>query len=155
MAPKSLLRSEAAVSREEDFTSGTFQEILEGPLPADLKKVDRVILCSGKIYYDLLAYRNEHQKNDTAIVRVEQLYPLHEEKIKSIVNRYSAQAQLVWCQEEPQNMGAYTFIAPQLRRLFTREIQYAGRDADASTAAGALSIHRIEQAALVAAAFGL
>ncbi|MCX6957894.1 MAG: 2-oxoglutarate dehydrogenase E1 component [Verrucomicrobiae bacterium] len=154
MTPKSLLRSEAAVSREEDFTSGTFQEILEGPLPPDLKKVDRVILCSGKVYYDLLAYRNEHQKNDTAIIRVEQLYPLHEEKIKSIVHRYSAKAQLVWCQEEPQNMGAYSFIEPHLRRLFARDIQYAGRDAGASTAAGALSWHRTEQATLVAAAFG-
>lgn len=153
MTPKSLLRSEAAVSREEDFTSGTFQEILEGPLPTDANKVDRVILCSGKVYYDLLAYRNEHQQNNVAIIRAEQLYPLHEEKLKSIVARYPAKARLIWCQEEPQNMGAYMFIEPQLRKLFNREVKYAGRDADASTAAGALSVHRVEQAALVEKAF--
>ncbi len=153
MTPKSLLRSEAAVSREEDFTGGTFQEILEGSLPADPKKVDRVILCSGKIYYDLLAYAKEHQKESVALLRLEQLYPLHEEKLKSLVSRYSKKATLIWCQEEPKNMGAYAFIEPQLRNLFEREVCYAGRDADASTAAGALSVHRVEQAALVAAAF--
>lgn len=154
MTPKSLLRSEAAVSQEEDFTTGTFQEILEGPLSADAKTVDRVILCSGKVYYDLLAYRNEHQKNSVAIIRLEQLYPLHEEKLKLLVHQYPSQARLIWCQEEPENMGAYMFIEPQLRKIFGREIQYAGREADASTAAGALSVHRIEQAALVAVAFG-
>jgi len=153
MTPKSLLRAEAAVSHEEDFTSGTFQEILEGPLPADSKKVERVVLCSGKVYYDLLAYRNEHQQENTAIVRVEQLYPLHEEKLKSLITQYPAKAALIWCQEEPQNMGAYTFIEPRLRNIFGREIKYVGRDADASTAAGALSVHRKEQAALVEEAF--
>ncbi|MBM3857364.1 MAG: 2-oxoglutarate dehydrogenase E1 component, partial [Verrucomicrobia bacterium] len=153
MTPKSLLRAESAVSREEDFTSGTFQEILEGPLPADPKKVDRVILCSGKVFYDLQAYRNEHQKNNVVLLRLEQLYPLHEEKIKALVSQYPEKASLIWCQEEPKNMGAYAFIEPQLRKLFGREIQYVGRDADASTAVGALSVHRVEQAALVEQAF--
>jgi 2-oxoglutarate dehydrogenase E1 component len=153
MTPKSLLRSEAAVSREEDFTTGTFQEILEGPSPADLQKVDRVIFCSGKVYYDLLAYRNKHQKENTALIRIEQLYPLHEEKIKSIMGRYSAP--LIWCQEEPQNMGGYTFIEPQLRRLLGRDIHYAGREASASTAAGALAVHHVEQAAFLEQAFNV
>lgn len=153
MTPKSLLRSEAAVSREEDFTNGTFQEILEGPKPTDLKKVDRIIFCSGKLYYDLLAYRSEHKKTNTALLRIEQLYPLHQEKLTSLVMQYPESTSLIWCQEEPKNMGAYTFIEPQLRKLFGREIQYIGREADASTAAGALSVHRVEQAALVEAAF--
>jgi 2-oxoglutarate dehydrogenase E1 component len=153
MTPKSLLRSEAAISHEEDFTSGTFQEILEGaPLP-DPQKVDRIVFCSGKVYYDLLAYRNEHHQENVVILRIEQLYPLHEEKLTSIVARYPSKAELIWCQEEPQNMGAYRFLEPQLRRLFGRDVLYAGRDADASTAVGALSRHRQEQAQLVTAAF--
>ena len=153
MSPKSLLRSEAAVSREEDFTSGTFQEILEGSLPVDPQKVERVIFCSGKVYYDLQAYRNEHQQNNVAIIRLEQLYPLHEEKLKALLSKYPATATLIWCQEEPENMGAYHFIDPQLRKIFGRAIKYAGREAAASTAAGALSIHRLEQAELVENAF--
>lgn len=153
MTPKSLLRAEAAVSREEDFTSGTFQEILESSLPADPKKVESVILCSGKVFYDLQTYRNEYQKDSTVLLRLEQLYPLHEEKLKSLVMQYPVEASLIWCQEEPENMGAYRFIEPKLRKLFGREIHYVGREADASTAAGALSVHRVEQAALIAEAF--
>ena len=155
MTPKSLLRSEAAVSVEEDFTQGIFHEIYEGPAPASLTAVERIILCSGKVYYDLLAYQQSQGEGDrSALIRLEQLYPLHEEKLKALVEKYPAIAALVWCQEEPENMGAYTFILPRLQALLGRTIIYAGRQASSSTAVGALSLHRIEQAELVERAFG-
>src|SRR5437016_12584638 len=113
----------------------------------------RVILCSGKVYYDLLNHHAEKKIDNAAIIRVEQLYPLHEKKLKSMVNAFPKTAQLVWCQEEPQNMGAWSFIEPRLRKLFGREIAYAGRDASASPAVGSLALHKREQAALVADAF--
>jgi 2-oxoglutarate dehydrogenase E1 component len=113
----------------------------------------RVILCSGKVYYDLFNYRAEKKIDDTAIIRIEQLYPLHEKKLKSMVNAFSKAARLVWCQEEPQNMGAWTFMEPRLRKMFGRDITYAGRDASASPAVGSLARHKREQAALVRDAF--
>ena len=154
MTPKSLLRSEAAISKTDDFTQGAFHEIYEGPAPADPKKVERIILCSGKVYYDLLAYQQSQNWNDRSVlIRIEQLYPLHEEKLKVFIEAYPKAAQLVWCQEEPANMGAYTFILPQLQKLFGREVFYAGRKAAASPAVGALFLHRKRQAALVEEAF--
>ena len=165
MTPKSLLRAEHASSPKEDFLKGRFEEILgEGgsassktinalgeSVPPD--KMKRVILCSGKVYYDLLNYRAEKKIDTAAIIRVEQLYPLHEKKLKSIVNAFPKTVQLVWCQEEPQNMGAWTFMEPRLRKLFGREIAYAGRDASASPAVGSLALHKREQATLVWDAF--
>jgi 2-oxoglutarate dehydrogenase E1 component len=113
-----------------------------------------VILCSGKVYYDLLAYRKEHNRRDVALIRVEQLYPFCEDRLKQMVSGYPAEAQLVWCQEESQNMGSWSFIAPRLQKLFEREIAYAGREASASPAVGALALHKREQAELIAQAFG-
>ncbi|MFI0348420.1 MAG: 2-oxoglutarate dehydrogenase E1 component [Chthoniobacterales bacterium] len=154
MTPKSLLRSEAAVSRTEDFTQGAFHEIYQGSTPADATKVERVILCSGKVYYDLLAYQQSQNWNDRSVlIRIEQLYPLHKEKLKTMVEAYPKTAQLIWCQEEPANMGAYSFMLPRLQKLFGREIFYAGRKAAASPAVGALFLHRKRQALLVKEAF--
>lgn len=155
MTPKKLLRSEKAVSRTEDFTQGHFQEMLLGPTPADPSKVERLIFCSGKVYYDLLAYQESQGWSDRALlIRVEQLYPLHQELLQSLVKPYLTQkTTLVWCQEESENMGAYQFIRPHLEALFAKKINYAGREASASTAVGALSLHNIEQAALVKQAF--
>ena len=115
----------------------------------------RVILCSGKVYYDLLNYRDEKKIDNAAIIRVEQLYPLHEKKLKSMVTAFPKNAQLVWCQEEPQNMGAWTFIEPHLRKMFGREIAYAGREASASPAVGSLVRHKREQACVVRDAFSV
>jgi 2-oxoglutarate dehydrogenase E1 component len=112
-----------------------------------------VIFCSGKVYYDLLNYREARKIDNAAIVRVEQLYPLDEKKLRSITKPYPANATLVWCQEESQNMGAWTFIEPRLRRLFKREIAYAGRNASASPAVGSLALHKREQAQLIEEAF--
>jgi len=153
MTPKSLLRAEACVSTEADFTSGRFHEILEGPAPKDAKKVKRVIFCAGKVYYDLLNYRETNRIGSAAIVRVEQFYPLHEQAIQDILAGYSKTERFVWCQEEPQNMGAWSFISPRLRQLLGAEIGYAGRGASASTAVGAKAIHIREQQELVEQAF--
>jgi 2-oxoglutarate dehydrogenase E1 component len=155
MTPKSLLRAEFASSPAEEFLKGRFEEILGAPKVGAANKIKRVIFCSGKVYYDLLNYRTENKIDNAAIVRVEQLYPLHETKLKSMVKPFSSDAALVWCQEESQNMGAWSFIEPRLRKMFKREIAYAGRDPSASPAVGALARHKQEQAALIRDAFSV
>lgn len=147
MTPKSLLRLKAATSPHRDFSEVTFQEILDDSA-ANVEKVKRVILCSGKVYYDLVAAREEH----VALIRVEQVYPLHRKRLKEIVQRYEQAKEWVWAQEESQNMGAWSFIAPQLREILEREIAYVGRDASASPATGSHRIHKREQQELIEAA---
>jgi 2-oxoglutarate dehydrogenase E1 component len=155
MAPKSLLRHPAAVSRFDDLISGGFSEILDDPTwSAEGQKPARVVLCSGKIYYDLVDYRAKNNVTDTVIVRIEQLYPLHTQRLAEIARQYSG-AKLVWCQEESQNMGAYTWIAPELETIFGQKARYAGRDASSSPAVGLLALHRLELAALLRDAFTL
>ena len=156
MTPKSLLRLEAAVSTAEDFTNSRFYEILDDPSKPDPKKVERVILCTGKVYYDLEAHRAANKIGDkVAIVRLEQLYPLHVEKLKRIVSQYKKAKTVVWCQEEPQNMGSWFFIAYRLADLLAKTIKYAGRPPAASPAAGSIAMHKKQQAALVNDAFAL
>jgi 2-oxoglutarate dehydrogenase E1 component len=155
MTPKSLLRAEHASSRAEDFTDGEFSEILGSPEVGPPEKVKRVILCSGKVYYDLLNYRTAEEITTAAIVRVEQLYPLAEAKLREAVNAFPKTAKLIWCQEESQNMGGWSFMEPRLWALFGRKIVYAGRNASASPAVGSLAIHKREQAQLIAEAFSL
>jgi 2-oxoglutarate dehydrogenase E1 component len=166
MAPKSLLRHPAAVSPLAEFTTGAFQEIIDdftfpagpapagAPLPPKLPPPERLILCSGKVYYDLVDYRDRHQPSATAIVRLEQLYPLHQKRLAAIAKKYGP-ARLIWCQEESQNMGAWSFIAPQLEAVFGRAALYAGRDASASPAVGSLALHKHELAAFLQEAFTL
>jgi 2-oxoglutarate dehydrogenase E1 component len=153
MAPKSLLRHPAAVSRLDEFTAGAFQEIIDDPRPP--KNPSRLILCSGKVYYDLADFRARRNLADVALVRVEQLYPLHTYRLAELSDAYGHAARLVWCQEEPQNMGAWSFIAPQLAEIFGRAPVYAGRDAAASPAVGALALHKLELTALLHDAFNL
>ncbi|HXC02852.1 MAG TPA: 2-oxoglutarate dehydrogenase E1 component [Opitutaceae bacterium] len=153
MAPKSLLRHPAAVSRIDEFTSGAFQEIIDDPVPP--QNPARIILCSGKVYYDLADYRARNHLTDVALVRVEQLYPLHRNRLAELSDIYGHGARLVWCQEEPQNMGAWSFIAPQLEEIFGRKPTYAGRGAAASPAVGALALHKMELTALLHDAFNL
>ena len=152
MSPKSLLRHPAAVSRVAEFTTGAFQEILDDPTsPA---QPTRLILCSGKVYYDLCEYRERNGVKDAAVVRVEQLYPLHEVRLGEFASSFS-KARLIWCQEESQNMGAWSWIAPQLARIFGRAPAYAGRDASASPAVGSLALHKLELAGLLKDAYTL
>ena len=152
MSPKSLLRHPAAVSKLAEFTGGSFQEVIDDPTPPASAK--RLIFCSGKVYYDLVDYRAKKQITDVAIVRIEQLYPLHRDRLAGLADHY-ADTRVVWCQEEPQNMGAWSYIAPQLSEIFGFLPLYAGRDAAASPAVGALALHRFEQAALLQDAFNL
>ena len=153
--PKSLLRAEKCVSTLEDFTSGHFIEIFPAPLLADPGEIDRVILCSGKIYYDLLAHREQAGRNRTAIIRLEQLYPLDEASLRAAVAPFANVEKLVWCQEESQNMGAWGHINFILRFIFDRPIWYAGRNASSSPAVGSLALHKREQKLIVEDAFNL
>ena len=156
MTPKSLLRHEDAVSHSPDFTGkSSFQEIIDDENLVDKpERVTRLIFCSGKVYYDLRAYRDEHKLRNVAIIRIEQLYPFNRDLLKHVVKRYPrANKKWVWCQEEPLNMGAWSFIGPRLDRISKSRVRYAGRDRSASPAAGSKAIHTYEQKKLVKAAF--
>ena len=153
MTPKSLLRHPLAVSKATDFTDGRFYAIMADPLPADAAQVTRMILCSGKVYYDLKAEQEKRGATDATILRVEQLYPLHVEKIKRIANACPNLKRVVWCQEEPRNMGAWFYMQASLRDLLGRNISYAGRPESPSPAVGSLAVHRLQQAELVSRAF--
>jgi len=155
MTPKSMLRLEAAASKVEDFTSDRFHEILPGPLGDSPEKVKRVIFSSGKVYYDLLKFRDEQKLGNAALIRIEQLYPLDEAQIKKCIAPFTNAKTFVWCQEESQNMGAWSFIGWQLRRLLGTYIWYAGRAASASPAVGSLGLHKREQKLIITDAFTL
>ena len=153
MSPKSLLRHPAAVSRLADFTDSAFQEIIDDPTAS--KQTERIVLCSGKVYYDLCDWRERNKVEHTALIRLEQLYPLHRDRLGEIADAYGRDARLIWCQEEPQNMGAWTHLAPQLGEIFGRKPIYAGREAAASPAVGLLALHRMQLATFLQAAFTL
>ncbi|MDR2675176.1 MAG: 2-oxoglutarate dehydrogenase E1 component [Opitutaceae bacterium] len=155
MTPKSLLRHPAATSRIQDLTAGRFfEEILDDPAPP-ARPPARIILCSGKVYYDLADYRARRKITDTVLLRVEQLHPLHRNRLAELSDTYGHGGRLVWCQEEPQNMGAWTWIAPQLKEIFGRKPAYAGRKPSASPAVGTLSMHRLELTTLLQNAFNI
>ncbi len=153
MSPKSLLRHPEAVSKVEEFLDETiFQEII--PDPAAPEKTERLILCSGKVYYDLDKYRRDKGITDTEIVRIEQLYPLHKHELQLLAEKHP-QARLVWCQEESHNMGAWPYLAPRIEKIFGRKPIYTGRDDAASPAVGALALHKRELARFLMEAFAL
>jgi 2-oxoglutarate dehydrogenase complex dehydrogenase (E1) component-like enzyme len=150
--PKSLLRLKAAVSQLEDFTEGTFAPVI-GDQYADPGKVRRVLLCSGKVYYDLAAKRTADDRGGVAIVRVEQLYPLPADEINAELDRFP-DAELVWVQEEPANQGGWPFMALNLpEHLGGRALLRASRPASASPAVGSHEVHDAQQAEVVATAF--
>jgi 2-oxoglutarate dehydrogenase E1 component len=160
MTPKSLLRHPEATSTLDELAGGTFQEVLgdqqAGAAAAEAEAVKRVILCSGKVYYDLLAYRAAHQLQDVALVRLEQLYPFPAELLAAELALYGNADTIVWCQEEAHNQGAWKVIDESLRALVPASavLRYAGPPAWASTAPGYASTHMAQHKALVAAAFG-
>ena len=148
MTPKSLLRHPRCVSSLGDLSSGGFRNVIDDA-EADPAKVRRVLFCTGKIYYDLLQYRESNQHNDVAIVRLEQLYPLPEEEIASIAERYGS-AELVWVQEEPKNMGAWMHL---MRYDWPRPLGCISRRSSASPATGYKKVHDREQEDLAKQAF--
>jgi len=158
MSPKSLLRHPKATSRVADLTTGGFQEILDDPVfESDQKaaKASRLLLCSGKVYYDLVEHREESgREDDVAIARVEQLYPLHTELLTRIAERYSS-AERVWVQEEPKNAGAYIFFNQHVQDLLGwAPLPYVGREASSTPATGSKKQHAKEQKAFLDRAIG-
>jgi 2-oxoglutarate decarboxylase len=151
--PKSLLRHKMVISAVSDFTTGTFSPVLADPTYLEPAAVKRVILCTGKVFYDLLAGRTERGLADTAIVRLEQVYPLPVAEIKAQLARYPNAEDFVWVQEEPANQGAWTFIALNLlEQLDGIGMRRVSRPAAAAPAGGSSKTHDAEQAAIVEAA---
>jgi 2-oxoglutarate dehydrogenase E1 component len=156
MTPKSLLRHRDAVSSMDELAQGSFQFVIDdsetGQRPSDVKTV---CFCSGKLYYDLARRGSETGSRDTAIVRVEQLYPFPSERLKSILNTYSKATRLCWAQEEPLNRGAWLFFSEQMaQHLHVGDMEYIGRERSASPATGSHKRHQQEQEAIVNALFG-
>jgi multifunctional 2-oxoglutarate metabolism enzyme len=152
-SPKSMLRLRAAASAAEDFTSGAFRTVIPDEGGLEPGRVDRVLLCSGKIYYDLVAEREKRNDTRTAIVRMEQLYPIDTPAVQSALQPYG-DAQLVWVQDEPANQGAWPFIALNLpEQLGGRPVIRVSRPASASPATGSSKKHQAEQQTLVRQAF--
>jgi 2-oxoglutarate dehydrogenase E1 component len=146
--PKSLLRHPKAVSTVHDFTAGGFREVVGEAAPIDPERVTRVILCSGKVYYDLLAAREERHADHIAIVRLEQLYPFPEAQVNDVLLRYPLTAEVAWVQEEPRNMGAWRFVSELIQPILHssgRELRYVGRPESASPAGGSGKRHQQEQ----------
>ncbi len=153
--PKSILRHPRAISPLADLASGSFREILAEGV-ADPSAINKVLVCSGKIYYDLLAAREERKANHVAIVRVEQIYPFAADQFAAALGLYPVTAEVVWVQDESRNMGAYRFIADRVAPILkasSRDLHYAGRPESASPAAGSLKRHQYEQAKLIEEAF--
>jgi 2-oxoglutarate dehydrogenase E1 component len=149
MSPKSLLRAPAASSKLEEMTGGEFQRVIGDDLPP--KKVKKIILCSGKLYYDLVAARRERGRKDIAIIRIEQLYPLRAELLREILEPYKAGTPLLWAQEEPFNMGAWYYMRARLPELVQDRfpLRCVSRPESASPATGSMGAHKIEQARVV------
>jgi 2-oxoglutarate decarboxylase len=161
MSPKSLLRHPQVVSTVDHLTNGVFHPVLDDPTVANPAAIRKILLCTGKIYYEVLAAREARKANDetaaqTAIVRIEQLYPFPEAEIREVIARYSSASGVVWVQEEPRNMGAWIFMRTRLQRIMANEARalgYAGRPESATTAPGSSKVHTREQAELLDQAF--
>ncbi len=155
MTPKSLLRKKEASSAIEDLAKGSFQTVIPESASIPEKDVKRVIACCGKVYYDLALKRTELQKSDTAILRIEQLYPFPHKQFQAEIRKYPNAAEIVWCQEEPQNQGAWYQTAHYLRENMREDqkLYYAGRPASAAPATGYMARHNERQKLLVEQAF--
>ncbi|TVR44536.1 MAG: 2-oxoglutarate dehydrogenase E1 component, partial [Planctomycetota bacterium] len=153
MTPKSHLRSKAASSPLNDFIQGRFNEVL-GDTTVNAKQVDRLVLCSGKVAHDLHAKRESEGLSNVAIIRLEQLYPFPRDQLAAVLKAFGKTCSVTWCQEEPQNMGAWTFVLPYLQEM-GMEPQYAGRKAAASPAPGSASRWKSSQDRLIDQALGL
>jgi 2-oxoglutarate dehydrogenase E1 component len=155
MSPKSLLRRKESVSSLGDLANGEFQPVIPEDENLNPRKVRRIIACSGRVYYDLLAYRKAHKIKDIAIVRIEQLYPFPHNAFQAEVDRFEQARDVLWCQEEPGNQGAWHRIQHYLLRHLglNQTLGYALRPSSASPAAGYLAKHNFQQKELIEAAF--
>ncbi|HCP31538.1 MAG TPA: 2-oxoglutarate dehydrogenase E1 component, partial [Pseudomonas sp.] len=158
LTPKSLLRHKLAVSTLEDLAEGSFQTVIPEIDTLDPAKVERLVLCGGKVYYDLLEKRRAEGREDIAIVRIEQLYPFPEDDLVEILAPYTNLKHAVWCQEEPMNQGAWYSSQHHMRRILGRHnkalnLEYAGREASAAPACGYASKHAEQQERLLQDAF--
>ncbi|MEJ2176938.1 MAG: 2-oxoglutarate dehydrogenase E1 component, partial [Gammaproteobacteria bacterium] len=153
MTPKSLLRHKLSVSSAEDLTSGRFQPVIDEVDDLDPDKIKRVVMCTGKVYFDLLEERRLQGISDVAIIRVEQLHPFPREYLKRTLSRYAKAEELIWCQEEPKNQGTWYLIFYYLRQLRNKEIgqklKYVGREGSPSPAVGYYKLHVEQQRKLV------
>ncbi len=159
MTPKSLLRLRASFSPLSDFTNGAFARVLDDARSDEAAATTpRVLLCSGRLYYDLVDARAKRGRDDCAIVRVEQLYPFPERRLTDVLARYRSVRQVFWVQDEPENMGAWTFVRPRLAAMLDHagrpvELRYVGREASASPATGSPESHRLEHDLILKEAF--
>jgi 2-oxoglutarate dehydrogenase E1 component len=156
--PKSLLRHKLAISTLDELSQGSFQTVIGEVENIAPENVKRVILTSGKVYYDLVEKRQAAGRNDVAIVRIEQLYPFPEETLAEILRPYKGLESVVWCQDEPMNQGAWYCSQHHMRRVIAAHnpslsLAYAGRDASASPAVGYASLHAEQQEKLLQDAF--
>ncbi|MDX1647863.1 MAG: 2-oxoglutarate dehydrogenase E1 component [Longimicrobiales bacterium] len=157
MTPKSLLRHPRATSEASELTTGNFRHVLEDPTVEDPATVQRLVLCSGKVYYDIQGHDRREEASNTAVGRLELLYPFPEAALEELVGMYPNLGEVVWAQEEPRNMGALTFVGPRLRAVVPRKIplSYAARPERASPAEGKSSNHARHQNTVILEALGL
>jgi 2-oxoglutarate dehydrogenase E1 component len=157
MTPKSLLRHKLAVSSVNDLVSGQWQNVIDEQQLQDKQAIEKMILCCGKVYYDLLQAREENKITNTTIVRIEQLYPFPEDELKAILAQYPNLKELVWCQEEPQNQGAWFTSQHHMLACLksSQSLRYAGRPFAAAPAVGSPYLHAKEQAEFIQAALAL
>ncbi|TYP95572.1 2-oxoglutarate dehydrogenase E1 component [Fodinibius salinus] len=151
MSPKSLLRHPLATSKTDDLTDGKYRPFIPDQEVEDKSNIDRLVLCSGKVYYDLYKQRQEEEIDNIAIARLEQFYPFPDASVNNILEEYDHVDEIVWCQEEPKNMGGWTFVAPRIMQELQdgQNLRYAGRQASASPATGQKKVHKVEQEKLV------
>jgi 2-oxoglutarate dehydrogenase E1 component len=153
MSPKKLLRHPDAVSGLAELSNGSFQEIIDDASVKDPKSIRRIMMCTGKVYFDLIARRAEVESTDTAIIRIEQLYPLHVELLREIFGRYPNAEDFIWVQEEPKNMGAWMHMHEWLDEYLDVRLRYIGRAASATPAVGSHTAHERELREFLEAAF--
>jgi 2-oxoglutarate dehydrogenase E1 component len=160
MSPKSLLRHKEAISTIDELAEGRFYNVLDETDDLDSSKVERIVICSGKVFYDLREARRERGLKHIAILRLEQLYPFPEEELQEILARsYPNIVDAIWCQEEPMNQGAWYASQHHMRRVIQRHkvdvyLRYVGREASAAPAAGYMALHLAQMKQFIDEALG-
>ena len=151
MMPKSLLRHKDSTSEMADLTQRTFQPVIDDPAEPAPEGVRRIVFCTGKVFFDLKEGRETRKVDSVALVRIEQLNPFPFDEVGQVLQKYTAAEEIFWAQEEPQNMGAWDFTEPKIRKLLENKqsVVYAGRPATASTATGIQKVHLEQQKAVV------